>query len=119
MTCNKGFLAYPNAAQRYCSQSCAASRQGRGYKSPYWKGGVAIRQGNGYVRIYLEPKRYAQEHRLVMEKHLGRKLKPTEAIHHINGKKDDNRVENLKLVDRGVHYGQVICPHCQKEFLIR
>ncbi len=77
-----------------------------------WKGG-RIEKGSGYVGIRLYPQDhyysmttrmgYVLEHRLVMAEHLGRILSSSEFVHHKNGIKTDNRIENLILLDKHTH----------------
>ena len=72
-----------------------------GSKNPNWKGGKFSNFGYIYKKNYNHPfstkRNYVNEHRLIMEKHIDRYLKPEEVVHHINGIKDDNRLENLIL----------------------
>jgi len=73
-----------------------------GPKSNWWKGGRYKIQ-HGYVMVWDPKRRHIKEHRLVVEKHIGRELLSCEHVHHINGVKDDNRIENLQIVSNSEH----------------
>jgi hypothetical protein len=87
--------------------NCGSFKKGhiqpKGKASSTWKGGKYF-DASGYVLIYKpnhpfpnQNKNYVFEHRLVIEKHLGRYLKKSEVVHHINKIKSDNRITNLML----------------------
>jgi hypothetical protein len=111
----------------YCSIRCRVADGYtilKGKDAPGWRGGRSIDR-KGYVRIHSpeHPNKmargYVMEHRLVMEKVMGRYLLKSETVHHKNGVKDDNRIENLELVATSPHVGSVCCPYCFKQFTIR
>lgn len=102
----------------------------KGHRATNWKGGRHF-ASEGYIKILLyeddpyfamapKKKHYVPEHRYVMAKHLGRCLTKQEVVHHINGIRDDNRIENLELMpDPGKHFKFITCTHCELRKEIR
>jgi transposase len=93
--------------------------QGGGKDHSSWSGGRTV-DAQGYVRVWVDAddplasmrdrSGYIKEHRYVVARLLGRPLDPHETIHHIDGDKHNNAIENLQL--RSGHHGKGVCYEC-------
>ena len=121
----------------YCGLHRARKRNGTNLHIPIKRkrhrveiGGTMDRKGRGYLDIKVRPEDcfgqcnkngWIAEHRYMMIKKLGRPLFPDENVHHINGNKKDNRIENLELWFVGQPAGQRVSDLLEqaKEFIER
>lgn len=97
-----------------------------------WKIEKIIKKGDYQYCIvrehpYATKNGYVLYHRIIMENYLGRLLTPKEQVHHKNGDKHDNRIENLELTIQGEHQAyhgrkhgrkflKMKCPNCNRIF---
>jgi hypothetical protein len=75
--------------------------------------------GHGYPWVRVDGVVRA-EHRVVMEKKLGRSLKKGESVHHKDGNRTNNDPDNLELWVGAIRWGQravdITCPHCGQAY---
>lgn len=84
----------------------------RGVNSKNWRGGRYI-NSSGYVMVLNKHgsvgrssgwENYRPEHIVVIEKHIGRKLEKDECVHHIDGDRQNNNIDNLVVIDSNKHH---------------
>lgn len=89
---------------QYCSVKCyRAADHRRRYRSQRTQEIKGRTIANGYIYWTFGRYRDIAEHRVLMEQHIGRELLPSEHVHHRNGIRHDNRIENLELLSRSEH----------------
>ena len=90
--------------RNFCSRQCLGKWQSEHIvsdKHPNWAGGKYHQ--DGYIFVHLDDGSVMAEHRYVMEKALGRKLLPSEIVHHIDLNKQNNDASNLIVLSRAEH----------------
>ena len=86
------------STHKFCKRSCWSHYHRRSHHC-LWKGGRTLDRRSGYIKCGSRK----WEHRVIMERVLGRKLSPHEYVHHKNGDRSDNRPGNLELMSPQVH----------------
>lgn len=94
---------YQIGKKKFCSRPCA--NKAKEIQGPGWK----YKRKDGYIHVYYPAHPdstkagWILEHRLVAEQKYGRRILSSEHVHHLNEIKDDNRPENLEVIDASSH----------------
>lgn len=130
LECSTGFKTYPSKIAlgkgKYCSRLCSdkhtlikkgqrlspdteIKKGQKPWNSTGWRYTKSRKNGKSYKQIFM-PKHpraskagYVREHRLVMEREIGRLLEPHEIVDHINGDTLNNSPENLRVMTKVEH----------------
>lgn len=119
-TCGAGLTkpsSHGGGQKRFCSRACAYDHFApAGKRRSFSKGYVLVKTPRGTPGLHTRG-RWMLEHRFVMQQLLGRPLTKHENVHHKNGRRDDNRPENLELWNclqpEGVRAADYHCPGCR------
>jgi len=131
--CSKIFYIWPyqeRAGAKTCSRECSGKKFSNDFKGKFLLGDKNLPKGQAHFRWKGGPSKYGRykkykmpehpfcdkqgyviKHRIIMEQHLGRYLKPEEVVHHINGNTFDNRLENLQLFPNASAHLRFHCLH--------
>lgn len=105
----------------YCDEHWAELARDSRKTSRTWLDDDRYVTSQGYANVRCPDGKFRAEHRVVMERMLGRPLVKGETVHHKNGIRSDNSEENLELWVGHVRYGQrasdLTCPHCSMPYL--
>jgi len=105
--CKVDWCVNEHNAKGYCGNHYRQWKK-YGEKLAKRKPGYSTKEGYKYLKDPHKRSVVIAEHRLVMENHLGRLLTKNENVHHINGDRLDNRIENLELWNTSQPSGQRI-----------